>query len=114
MEAPVYYVIGVALAVLAGVWKVFSTQLDAIVRRIETLEEITVSRKEHTEFAKRLDQLADGIAEQVKTIEMTRPTTGELQAVGNANKEQISKLEARVGSLEDNLRRRIPQDSERP
>jgi hypothetical protein len=42
--------------------------------------------------------------DQIKVIEQTRPTTGELQAVGNANKDQITKLEERIRSLEENLR----------
>lgn len=59
-----------------------------------------VAAKVFVEFEKRVNDIKD----QVRTLETTRPTTGELQAIGNANKDQITKLEARVGSLEDNLR----------
>lgn len=59
-----------------------------------------ISIREFSQFQVLISQLRD----QIKIIEQTRPTTGELQAVGNGNKDQITKLEDRVRSLEDNLR----------
>jgi hypothetical protein len=82
-------------------------RLGDLARRIESIQEEQVRRRSEfitlrifQEFEKRVTD----IKESVKTLEATRPTTGELQAIGTANKDQITKLETRVGSLEDNLR----------
>lgn len=82
-------------------------RLGELGKRIDAVQEEQVRRRTEfitirifAEFEKRVNDIKD----QVKTLEATRPTTGELQAIGNANKDQITKLEARVGSLEDNLR----------
>lgn len=106
MEAGTYYILGIALVVLSGVWKVFQTQHDAVIRRLETLERDIVRRNEHEEMVRRLDGGFRILREQIKTIEETRPTTGVLEAVGNSAAAQITKLEDRVRSLEDNLRGR--------
>jgi hypothetical protein len=101
MDTSTYYVLGIALAVLAGIWKIFQVQTESLVKRIETLEAGLVRRQEHAEFSKRLDEKVNVVQGQIRTLEETRPTTGELQAIGDANKEQITKLEDRVGKLED-------------
>jgi hypothetical protein len=59
-----------------------------------------MSVREFTQFQTLISQLRD----QIKVIETTRPTTGELQQIGTAAKDQAAKLEERVRSLEDNLR----------
>jgi hypothetical protein len=82
-------------------------RLGDLAKRIDAVQEEQVRRRGEfmttrifQEFEKRVNDIKD----QVKTIETTRPTTGELQAIGTSNKDQITKLETRVGSLEDNLR----------
>lgn len=59
-----------------------------------------VTAREFAQFQILISQLRD----QIKVIETTRPTTGELQQIGNAAKDLAAKLEERVRSLEDNLR----------
>lgn len=80
-------------------------QLD---RRIPELERIVLYLRDQLERTREnytpLRELLH-IEQEIKVIEQTRPTTGELQAIGNGNREQITKLEERVRSLEDNLRR---------
>jgi hypothetical protein len=82
-------------------------RLGDLAKRIDAIQEEQIRRRSEFitagifgEFEKRLNDIKD----QVKTLEATRPTTGELQAIGTSNKDQITKLETRVGSLEDNLR----------
>jgi uncharacterized coiled-coil protein SlyX len=82
-------------------------RLGELEKRIDAVQDEQVRRRSEfvtvrifAEFEKRVNDIKD----QVKTLETTRPTTGELQAIGTANKDQITKLETRVGSLEDNLR----------
>jgi hypothetical protein len=59
-----------------------------------------LSVREFSQYKVLIDQLRD----QIKVIETTRPTTGELQAVAKATTEAADKIEQRVRSLEDNLR----------
>jgi hypothetical protein len=82
-------------------------RLSDLSKRIDAVQDEQVRRRGEfitahifQEFEKRVNDIKD----QVKTLEATRPTTGELQAIGSSNKDQITKLETRVGSLEDNLR----------
>jgi multidrug efflux pump subunit AcrB len=82
-------------------------RLSDLSKRIDAVQDEQVRRRGEfitihifAEFEKRVNDIKD----QVKTLEATRPTTGELQAIGSSNKDQITKLETRVGSLEDNLR----------
>jgi hypothetical protein len=100
VEPSLYYIIGVAFAVLAGVWKIFQTQLDSILKRLDKLEASLVGRQEHVEFGRRIDGKFSTIEAQLRVLEETRPTTGELEAVATGNAAQITKLEDRVGKLE--------------
>ena len=115
--------IAVILTMFAGAWLLFQSQFANIkeqfssadssqVRQIIELRtqldshiKNSVLRQEHTEFVKRLDGTLAEIRDQLKILETTRPTTGELQSVGVITKEQLAEIKARVQSLEDNLRR---------
>jgi hypothetical protein len=115
--------IAVILTMFAGAWMLFQSQFANLkeefsaadasqVRQIADLRKIlkdhmdnSVLRPEHTEFVKRLDGEISAMREQLKILETTRPTTGELQGIGLTTKEQLTEIKARVQSLEDNLRR---------
>lgn len=74
---------------------------DVIQAELDRRRSEFVTTREFIEFEK----LVSAFRDQIKVLETTRPTTGELQAIGNGNRDQITKLEERVRSLEDNLRR---------
>jgi hypothetical protein len=111
------------LTLFGGAWVLFQAQFASLKeqftsadksqqKQIDSLSDLvrynstnTVLRSEHIEFVKRLDRELGTIAEQLKIIETTRPTTGELQSIGISVKEQLSEIKERVRSLEDNLRR---------
>lgn len=113
----------VMASVAAGGWALFQTQFASQERqfavenenlsneikevrgRLEVLRNETIGRHEQGEFEKRLDDEIVVIKEQLRVIEATRPTTGELQSNASATRDQISEIKERVRSLEDNLRR---------
>ena len=115
--------LAVILTAGGGAWSLFQSQFSSIQRefaanvaainsnigeldkRIERNRESNIGRVEHTEFVKRMDQELAAINRQISIIESTRPTTGELSAVGTNNKEQLAEIKERIRSLEDNLRR---------
>ena len=111
--------IAVILTMFAGAWLLFQSQFanmkeqfgasdSFLSKRVDVISErqqSNVSRAEHTEFVKRLDSELAQIRDQLRIIETTRPTTGELQGVGLTTKEQLAEIKDRLRSLEDNLRR---------
>lgn len=111
--------IAVILTMFAGAWLLFQSQFanmkeqfsaaDSFInKRVDVIgerQQTNVNRLEHTEFVKRLDSELAQIRDQLRIIETTRPTTGELQGVGLTTKEQLAEIKDRLRSLEDNLRR---------
>lgn len=110
------------IANVASLFKLFQDQIDRrendalrrdqdAVKRADTIQaELDrrrnefVTTREFIEFGKLIDTMRN----QIRVLESTRPTAGELKAVTEANGNQITKIEDRVKSLEDNLRRIIP------
>lgn len=113
-------VLGLVMSMTLGgataFWAVFQTQFSAADHaRLELKSELDrvrdaldrlspVKREEHAEFAKRLDNEFHGIAERLKILETTRPTTGELDKASKSSDNQISEVKERVRSLEDYIR----------
>lgn len=118
--------IGVVLTAAAGGWTLFQTQLASMERQFtqsiraisdeisqakqlgERNRDDTIHRAEHAELVKRLDGEFTIIRDQLRVIETTRPTTGELQAVATAGARDLAEIKERVRSLEDNLRKPQP------
>jgi phosphatidylserine/phosphatidylglycerophosphate/cardiolipin synthase-like enzyme len=75
-------------------------RITEITRELAERRSEFVSLREFAQFQILISQLRD----QIRVIETTRPTTGELQQIGTAAKDQATKLEERVRSLENNLR----------
>lgn len=89
-----------------------SSAIGDVKRDLDTLTREVVNRHEHEEFVKRLDGEIKIVKEQLRVLEATRPTTGELQQVGTATDRQILEIKERVRSLEDYMRR--PQNNQTP
>lgn len=87
----------------------FSKRISSIQNEINERFKDTVGAQTFAEFTKSITT----VREQIKTLETTRPTIGELQAVASLTKDQLARLEERVRSLEDNLRRIQPIPTER-
>jgi hypothetical protein len=122
--------LGVVLTAAAGGWTLFQTQLagierqftaadkilidriEAVQKMVERVRDTSIHRDEHIENMKRMDGDIAGIQNQLKVIETTRPTTGELQAVATGTARDLAEIKDRLRSLEDNLRRvNLPQNN---
>jgi hypothetical protein len=71
---------------------------------IARLRDSTIQTAEFLEFKKHVYDDIQLMRDQIKVMEATRPTTGELQTANNNSLSQISDLNERVRSLEDYLR----------
>lgn len=109
---------GLVLSLLGGVWVIMSNQnsmlgkeLNAVrvdlkaerdFRRTEIreLHNSVPSREEFKENQNRIDERLKLIQDQLIRLEATRPTTGELRAIGQSSEELARKLEERVRDLE--------------
>ena len=73
---------------------------DQIAATLERRNQIYLPRLEHEEFGKRIANDLDKVISRLQFIEQTRPTTGELQAIGNNAQKNIDKIEERVRAIE--------------
>jgi len=67
----------------------------------------------HNEL-RRVDDLIAVVRDQLRVIETTRPTTGELQSASTSANLQIAEVKLRLQSLEDYLRTARPQGALAP
>jgi len=83
----------------------FSKRLDELQREEERIRNESIHRNESNEFTKRMDHEVSTINERIKIIEATRPTVGELQAIGTSTTRELLEIKERIKSLEENLRK---------
>ncbi len=82
--------------------------IDEIKKSIERLRNGSIERPEHTELVKRMDESHRIVIDQLRVLETTRPTTGELQQVQTTTTKSIEEIKERVRSIEDYMRRPQP------
>jgi hypothetical protein len=116
--------IALIITLSGGAWVVFQTQFtsmdktiyandfnankreERIQKEIDLINQQRYSFLEQNEFGqfeKRQQDLISQLNDRVRTLEQTRPTTGELQASSGGNTAEINKLESRLHDLEQRL-----------
>ncbi len=95
-------IIGLISSVMFGAWNLNQAELTNLKERIIELQnkqDQFTSLKEFNQFEKRILDDGDIIRKQLNVLEQTRPTTGELQAIGNAVKDRLLIIENRLDQL---------------
>lgn len=80
------------------------SQLKVIQDELDRRRHDFLSEKEFTQFQGRIIAELVVIKEQLKVLEQTRPTTGELQATSQALRDRIDKLYIQITSIDEYLR----------
>lgn len=85
------------------------SQMKAIQDELDIRRREFLNEKEFTQFQGRIIAELSIIKDQLKVLEQTRPTTGELQATNSALRDRIDRLYAQIGSIDEYLRAAKPK-----